>query len=494
MEESQLVEKKYENLKHKVILLLNLKNVSLNSDPILERKYELIEKGPDKKEIINKLEKDSIELYYKTEEQKNKELESVFKQIKLSIKFRGEPKLLKEGIIYTPFGYFFTYNKKCFKKLFDIQIPEEYNIIHAIQLINKDLIIIIDLISEVELDYKILIYRLKDEKYCLLQTIEENNDGFPDKYALIGHCGNSIHLVGYDIKFMKEISENRFIIVSNYGFKLYSLNKNNQYSLVLLDDNLQNIEFIYELNENKFIFGVTQKVKRVLIDVYSKIIFKMVELQKITESEIYDKIRKKEEEDEKGFKKYESIYFGYPGVKNNNKEKLEKAIKIISSLKLSCDFNHIQDTDMAVFPNLIDNIILKNKYLIFMLDNNITIFDLIEQKLIKKYKIFIDAENHIIIYKKMKLKKWSNKEDNEFILIISGNVILFELEEEKNELKLKILNQTYFPIDETNEKFFKVIGKLTDDENKFYIYDKKVKTNVVVFGEDRIEKIMFNIY
>ena len=52
---------------------------------------------------------------------------------------------------------------------------------------------------------------------------------------------------------------------------------------------------------------------------------------------------------------------------------------------------------MAVFPNLIDNIILKNKYLIFMLDNNITIFDLIEQKLIKKYKIFIDSENHIII-------------------------------------------------------------------------------------------------
>ena len=486
---------KSENIKANPILLLNLKNISFNSDSVFEREYELIKKEPEEKEIINKLEKNSLELYYKTDEQKNKELESVFKQIKLSIEFKGEPKLLKKGILYTPFGSFFTYNKKCFKKLFDIQIPKEYNIIHAIQLENKDLIIIIDLLLEIEIDYLILIYRFKDEKFSLFQKIEENKDGFPDKYATDGFCGNSFHLVSYYIKFIKSISGNRFIIVSNYGFKLYTLNKNNEYSLVLLDDNLENIQFIYEINETKFIFGVMQKAKLFLNDNYSMIIFKMVEFRKITELEIYNKIIIKEEEDKKGYDEYKLYRFGYPeGKIYNEEEKMEKANMIISSLQLTCEFKHIQDTDIAEFPNLIDNIILKNKYLIFMLDNIITIFDLIEQKIIKKYKMFIDTENHVIIYKKMELKKWSSKDDNEFILIICGNVILFELEEEKNEIKLKIINQTYFHIEENNEKFVKMIGKLTKDENKFYIYNKKIKTNVVVFGEDKIEKIIFNIY
>ena len=494
MDEFQSDKNGLEFSKNNTIPLLNLENIFLNYNSIFKRKYDFIKISQEQKEQINKLEKDCFELYYKIDEQKNKELKSVFEQIKLRIKFNEEPKFLKEGILYTTDGGFYIYNKKYFKKLFNIQMTEDYNIIHAIQLENKDLILI--MASSSEIDYKILIYRFKDGKFSLLQTIEENKVGFADKYETTGGCGNSIHLVGYYIQFIKEISWNRFIIASNYGFKLYSLNKNNEYSLVLLED-LENIEFIYEINENKFIFGVKKLVERISISYYSVINFKIIELTKITESEINNKIKTKKDNDNNGYFRFRLLRYGFLGDDDNNIEKkMKKTINIISSLQLSCTTKNILETDKAEFPNLYNNIILKNKYLIFMMDNNIVIFDLIELKIIKKYKTIIIAEDHIILFKKMELKKWSSKDDNEFILIIFENIILFELKEEKDEIKIKIINQKYFYIDENNEEFIKKYEKLTKDENKFYIYDKKIKNNsfFYVHEENQNKEIIINIY
>ena len=42
--------------------------------------------------------------------------------------------------------------------------------------------------------------------------------------------------------------------ISNYGFKLYSLNKNNQSSMILIDSNFETIDKIHEINEKEFIF------------------------------------------------------------------------------------------------------------------------------------------------------------------------------------------------------------------------------------------------
>ena len=53
--------------------------------------------------------------------------------------------------------------------------------------------------------------------------------------------------------FIKEISGNRFFCISNYGFKIYSLNQKNEYSLILLIDHLDGIQIINEINENTFI-------------------------------------------------------------------------------------------------------------------------------------------------------------------------------------------------------------------------------------------------
>ena len=80
----------------------------------------------EKKEIIekkNKLINQSSKLYYKIDNQKIKELESVFNQITLKIKLDGKPKILKDGIFYTSSnGSFKVYDSKFFNKLLEINL------------------------------------------------------------------------------------------------------------------------------------------------------------------------------------------------------------------------------------------------------------------------------------------------------------------------------------------------------------------------------------
>ena len=48
--------------------------------------------------------------------------------------------------------------------------------------------------------------------------------------------------------------------ISNYGFKIYSLNENNKYSLILMDTHDQGITKIYEINEKNFIFYIDRYI------------------------------------------------------------------------------------------------------------------------------------------------------------------------------------------------------------------------------------------
>ena len=67
----------------------------------------------------------------------------------------------------------------------------------------------------------------------------------------------------------------------------------------------------------------------------------------------------------------------------------------------------------------------------------------------------------------MNIEKWNNSEDNEFIIFIEKNIILFELNEDKNNnINLKILNKSYFPNIENKSIFQKCSEKI----NKFYSY------------------------
>ena len=421
----------------------------------------------EKKEIIekkNKLINQSSKLYHKIDNQKIKELESAFNQITLKIKLDGKPKILKDGIFYTSSnGSFKMYDSKFFNKLLEINLDS--SIISAIQLDNDDLIF--------ACTYgEILIYRLKEKQYFEYQKIIEDGFGFNSKYGNHGFCGNTAYKIEYKINNLKKISGNRFICISNYGIKIYSLNKNNEYSLVLLNEHLNDIKIIHEINSNNFIFCT----KRNLDDTYikdNKIKIELVELKKVTKKELDNKLVKL---NKYGYhlknRRFDMFMFDdkiNENDKNIYKDKLQKFIKL---LKLSCSFNEIIEfKEYANNYHLSSYIIIKKKYFIVLINNNIFIIDIINGKLLKRYEILINlilnGNDSLFIYTYMNIQKWNNSEDNEFIIFIEKNIILFELnEDENNIINLKILNKSYFPNIE-NESIFQ---NISEKINKFYSY------------------------
>ena len=102
------------------------------------------------------------------------------------------------------------------------------------------------------------------------------------------------------------------------------------------------------------------------------------------------------------------------------------------------------------------NVILKNQYFIVLIDNNILLFDISSCIQLKRYVIYLYGDN---LYKYvLNIMKWNNKKDNEFMLALNGNIILFEL---TDEFKLKIISQIY-------SKNVKYLKKLNEKSNKFY--------------------------
>ena len=177
--------------------------------------------------------------------EKNKEIEQKFKQIKLKINFNSKPNILRDGKFYTiSNGCCTIYNEKLFNKLYEIKFEENINATFAIQLDNKDLVFLTT--------NQLIIYRLKNEKYILLQKIDENRVGYKQQKSYSG-CMMS-YPKKYRAEFIKDISGNRFICGSNYGFKIYSLNEKNEYSIVLLESYFEGQKIILELNKDTFIF------------------------------------------------------------------------------------------------------------------------------------------------------------------------------------------------------------------------------------------------
>ena len=84
------------------------------NDNNIEKNNELIVE-------LDKLKPKTFELYYKIDEQKAKELESVFKQAKLRINLNEKPKVLKDGVLWTSKESFIMYESKFFKKQFEIK-------------------------------------------------------------------------------------------------------------------------------------------------------------------------------------------------------------------------------------------------------------------------------------------------------------------------------------------------------------------------------------
>ena len=261
----------------------------------------------------------------------------------------------------------------------------------------------------------------------------------------------------FELEWIKKLSKNRFMSISNYGFKIYSLNENNQYSLILMDTHEKGITKIFEINEDNFIFclDIYKHAEMLNPHNHNYLFLEKVILDNIDTNEINKKINSIKKED-----------INYDYWKDRKTKLDENELKnIFESLK----FTHIENIIFSylsknTFHKFSDYVILKKKYFIIMVDFNILIFDALKGKKLKEYEILKETENNLYKSKNIKIQKWNNINDNEFIMTEGENIFLFELNENENSLKdieLKIIAYSYFP--EGNE-----LIKL-DEENRFYI-------------------------
>lgn len=147
--------------------------------------------------------------------------------------------------------------------MYTIKNDKIWSIIDVIELDNNHLIIL--------LSDEIQIYKLSDQNYILFQTInidkDKENYSLKNKPIIENHnnemerryyiqnpvpiaCPSPRGGFSYKIVGLKKLKGNRFISISNCGFKIYSLKNNSQYSYDLLNELYYNITEIYEINND----------------------------------------------------------------------------------------------------------------------------------------------------------------------------------------------------------------------------------------------------
>ena len=394
--------------------------------------------------------------YYKFDEEKNKELDSIFKEMKLKIDSSDKYGFLKNGKYYSVVDDTCKiYNEKMILKN-EIKFESGYHISSVIELNNNDLIILSGIenpenneenneddyhyhAEEDKGQFELLIYRMKDNNYILSQKIKENIHGYYVKYAI---SGMDDYPEAYYVLFIKEISGNRIFLASNYGFKIYSLNEKNEFVLTLKANHSETLKSITEINENKFIFCTDFSDSTVLGGpCYNEFIMEFIELEKITEEKLKEN-------------KIKALKYS---------EKSEEILYYTSHL---------------IKHYFSDCLILKKKYFIILLDFVfILIFDF-NGKQLKRYKISKNEQTKMDFLKfyerHVNIQKWDSNEENKFLYLIDNDVFLMELnDDEKENISLKIIGHScfangkyLFKINDQNNKFYSSYGK----NNSIYLY------------------------
>ena len=408
----------------------------LTKDKSIDEFYYFDESDDEEREEDKKkseqLNNEGLKLYYRIDEGKNKELESIFKTPKLNLKSQNLIKLGKGKFIERVNDEFIIYENNYFNKLFNIKIEKNFDrFLSVIELDNNDIIFLI--LNNTS--YNLLIYRLKDNKYSLLQELEENSKGYKPQRS---YSGCFIYPKSYAMRFLEKLSNNKFLSISNYGFKIYSLNENNQYSLALMDVYLDGDLKIYEINENHLIFCVKKNYGASM-----------------------------------GGPSHDYIQIEEVGISNiikNEKEKLQNLGEIIPSLKLKSSYKCLLEySTYGGHHVLSDSITLNNKYFLTFVDNHLLIFNLINFELMKRYSFIENGVDNFYI-RKYYIQKWKNSIDNEFLIITGDNITLLELSDNnfngKITLALKVIGYTYLPFSDYSS-FVKL-----EEENRFYIKKK----------------------
>ena len=442
-------------------MFITHRHLKIIDDEVEKETIKLFDFKNKEQELEHKEEYLNQKKYYRIDDKKLVELEKSFKQIKTKIKLGfGLTPLSRRRVQFLPEFIFdikkigenkkiiILYDKKYCSKLIEI---ETSGIIFFVEKLgNGDLVFLVYYKKEKEKESEILIYReIKDEKkgYYLSQKIKETIEGYEIKYERNKR-------IEYELYYIIPISKNRFFCISNYGFKIYALNEKNEYELILLEP-YEKIDFIYEIDTNNFILGLNlRKVKGYgfcgnAYTCYYNLLLNKIELKNIDKTEKSNNY--KESEDNK-----------------NNNDNLG-ILKVREKLKYSfvCQeifkYNHSSPlvSERRIFFS--DFVVLKNKFFIIMVGNNIFFFNIENGKKLKRFEIISGHR-----FSQMDIKKWDCKENDEFVLIVGDYVILFKLiEDNSSKISLNILN--YFLKNGLSRGGLK---KLKGKKNRFYSYDE----------------------
>ena len=388
--------------------------------------------------------------FYKIDDKKQKELENVFKQVKTYIKlnynFKNSFKENKPGNLpEILFNINKTEQNKYLCTIYDliffsknIEIETQEFILFVEKLDNKDLIFLVFN----EKKYELLIYRLIPEKneYFLSQKIIETFEGYKQKYKKKPKNDPFFYYkkeeetnepIEFSLFYIKSISRNRFFCISNYGIQMYALNEKKEYELILVEP-YEKIDFIYEIDENNFIFGLNlRRVEGYGRCSYDYSFYYNLFLNKIELKNIDKKENKSNNNNLDNLKLKEKLKFSF-----------------ISQTMFQANFSSDLMFDIEAYFS--DFVILKNKFFIIMIKYSIFIFNMETGKEIKRFEIEFDDYKikddyffkvNYYRYFKIDIKKWDAPENDEFILLVNNNVILFKLNEENSsKISLNILN------------------------------------------------------
>ena len=515
------------NIKPEYIMLSDLKNYNKDFHEeyyyISGMEYEKEQKDPNrskeeiksevKKEIKNETGlflKESVK-YFRIDKEKNKELVQKFNKAKQKINFNSVPKVLSNGKIYTyEFKNFTLYNDKLYKKELELQF--ENNIKSVAELDNKDLVIL----SENQIN----IYRLKNRKYSLLQKIDDYMSGYRTQMRFSG-CLQ--YIKEYRCQEIIAISGNRFICISNYGYKIFELDEKNEYSVVFLTTYHETLTKIYELDKDNFIFfkkiyhghsmGSPEHNELILEKV--KISEKngennnSIEKEKEYNNENNHNNNENDNNNEKNDNdnnnentnniEYQELLKFFTECEDDNdnndnnndninnndnynndnddddssqEEKKKEGEEMNDSNKYKCKYNKFFEFSQYYHcNNFRGDVLLKDKYLIVGIEHYILLFDISSGKLLRRYVLLYPGEENL--YKQnVNISEW-NKDKNEFITDIKGNIFMFKL---TDDIELKIIGHVYFKeikkIYKIGNKFYQFISKEAPKNSKYYYIEE----------------------
>ena len=322
------------------------------------------------------------------------------------------------------------YETKSYQIIQEIKYDNEI-IEKILELDNNDLIIACRTresleVSRHEINYFIKIYRLKDDKYELFQTIDNDNDGYKMKMKKTFNLFKKYKRIYYQLDNIIKISQNKFITVQDLGFKIYSLSDNedtnSKYTLYFVYKNESHdyIEYICPINENELIII------------------------------------------------YFTSYYSLLGSVNLDIEKFD-----IKNNKMTKKIYHKKKSQYGDSISFTNYIIIKDKYLVIMVLGIINIFDIIKGE----KKLALSSPGYSDYYDpKCCLYNWESMNDDIFLLMQERQFIFIQYDEFRNKANiigsftLDIIIKDNTEVYSYNYNRYREVKKLKN-KNEFYNFE-----------------------